>query len=194
MISSENDRQKLRKEMGKRRDSLSRAEVESFSGLITSKMVELRPLQDARTIMLYASIANEVQLNHYLDGQEVRGKSIYLPRVESNGELSAVEFKGWQATRPGAFGIPEPIGVASSPQEIDAVVVPGLVFDAHGYRLGYGKGYYDRFLKCLAKNTFICGVCYEFQVVDSISPHAGDQPVHWIVTERSELVINWDFF
>jgi len=190
----ENYRQTLRRDMRMLRDTLSLAEAEEYSSLIAVKLGELRPFNDARTIMAYASIGNEVQLSHYLDAQVALGKRILLPRVEISGELSAVEFKGWQATIPGAFGIPEPDGLICSPEEIDAILVPGLVFDANGYRLGYGKGYYDRFLTRIAKKTFVCGVCYEFQVVDSISPHAGDRPMHWIVTERSELVINWDFF
>jgi len=194
MSTLENYRQTLRKDMRKLRDSLSPAEAEAYSSLIAVKLGELRPFNDARTIMAYASIGNEVQLSHYLDEQAARGKRILLPRIETSGEMSAVEFKGWQGTTPGAFGIPEPDGLSYSPEDIDAILVPGLVFDANGYRLGYGKGYYDRFLMRLSETTFICGVCYEFQVVDSISPHAGDQSVHWIVTERSELVINWDFF
>ena len=73
--------------------------------------------------------------------------------------------------------------------QIDVVLVPGLVFDSSGHRLGYGKGYYDRFLSLLYPHTFICGVCYDFQVADNVFPHPGDIPMHCIVTEKSEIVI-----
>lgn len=189
------DRQTLRREIGNRRDALSPEQVTAYSRSITNKLMILEPLLNARTIMGYASIRNEVDLHFFLDEQAARGRTILLPRVEKNGMLAAVEFTGWQHTRPGAFNIMEPrtadhfdIG------DIDAVIVPGLVFDGKGYRLGYGKGYYDRFLKTLSKNTFICGVCYDFQIVDNVDPHTEDVPVHWIVTEKSELAVNWDFF
>lgn len=155
--------------------------------------MDLEPLRRAHCIMGFASIGNEVNLSPWVVALLERRKTILLPRVEKDG-LVAVKFTSWSATFPGAFGIPEPAGAKISPEEIEAVIVPGLVFDAQGYRLGYGKGYYDRFLKLLPSTTFICGVCYEFQVVDDIFPHCGDIPVHWIVTEKSELLIKGDFF
>jgi 5-formyltetrahydrofolate cyclo-ligase len=187
-------KQELRNEMQEQRTALSAEQVESHSRLIAAKLNELDPIINARRIMGFASIRNEVDLSFFLEGQAVQGKTVLLPRVEKDGNLAAVEFGGWHLSRPGAFGIMEPTGPVCSPDGIDAILVPGLVFDGHGYRLGYGKGYYDRFLKRLPPNTFICGVCYEFQVVDDLMPYDKDMPVHWIVTEKSELVLNWDFF
>ena len=187
-------RQPLRDEMAKRRADLSPAQVEDYNQLITHKLLELEPIINGRSIMAFASIGNEVDLRIFMENQINQGKTILLPRVEKGGRLAAIEFKGWQHTQAGVFGIREPSGVPASPLEIDVVIVPGLVFDGHGYRLGYGKGYYDRFLAQIPKNAFICGVCYDFQVIDDIFPHDGDVPMHWIVTERSELVVNWDFF
>ena len=194
MESQEQHRQGLRKEMGDKRAALSSGQVETYSRWIGRKLSELEPLINARNIMGFASINNEVDLRYFLDEQAIKGKNILLPRVEKDGALAAIEFAGWQHTEVGAFNIREPIGLEFSPADIDAVIVPGLVFDGHGFRLGYGKGYYDHYLQRLSQSTFICGVCYDFQVVDSVCPHTGDVPVHWIVTEKSEVVINWDFF
>jgi 5-formyltetrahydrofolate cyclo-ligase len=180
--------------MGDKRASLLPDQVEANSRLISSKLNVLEPLVNARSIMGFANIGNEVDLSFFLEEQADQGKTILLPRMEPQGALAAIEFTGWQHTRPGAFKIREPLGPEISAADIDAVIVPGLVFDGHGYRLGYGKGYYDRFLEGLSNKTFVCGVCYDFQVVDNVCPHAGDIPVHWIVTEKSELAINWDFF
>jgi 5-formyltetrahydrofolate cyclo-ligase len=194
MNANEIHRQDLRKRMSEHRASLSAAQVENYSHLIAVKLSQLEPIINARRIMGFSSIRNEVNMQFFMGVEEGQGKKILLPRVEKSGELAAVEFENWQSTRPGAFGILEPTGPACSLDEIDVVLVPGLVFDAHGYRLGYGKGYYDRFLKFLPTNTFICGVAYEFQVVDDIRHHEKDVPMHWIVTDKSELVIDWDYF
>jgi 5-formyltetrahydrofolate cyclo-ligase len=181
-------KQELRKQMQKRRYALSAEQIARHSRLIAAKLNKLKPIINARRIMGFASIRHEVDLSCFLAGQAIQGKTILLPRVEEDGDLAAVEFGGWHLSRPGAFGIIEPTGSACSPAEIDAILVPGLVFDARGYRLGYGKGYYDRFLKLLTPNIFICGVCYDFQLVDALSPHDKDMPVHCIITEKSELI------
>jgi 5-formyltetrahydrofolate cyclo-ligase len=187
-------RQDLRKRMSEHRANLSAAQVENYSTLIAGKLNKLEPIINARRIMGFCSIRNEVDLSFFLQKEADHGKKILLPRVEKSGELVAVEFEGRQSSRPGVFGIMEPIGPVCSLDEIDVILVPGLVFDGHGYRLGYGKGYYDRFLKLLPAKAFICGVGYEFQVVDDIMPHSGDVPMHWIVTDKSELVIDWNYF
>ncbi len=194
MDRAEFHRQDLRKKMSEHRASLSAKQVDNYSSLIAAKLSQLEPIINARRIMGFSTIRNEVDLRFFMEAQKDQGKRLLLPRVEKSGELAAVEFEGWQSTRPGAFGILEATGPVCSLDEIDVVLVPGLVFDAQGFRLGYGKGYYDRFLQLLQKKTFICGVCFEFQVVDDIMPHSGDVPMHWIVTDKSELVIDWDYF
>lgn len=144
--------------------------------------------------MAYASINNEVDLVPLMGKWHQEGRTILLPRVEANGRMEAVKWTGWDKVKSGPFGIREPLGEPFDPDQIDAVLTPGLVFDYKGFRLGYGKGFYDRFLPRLNESAFICGVCYEFQVIENAYPHKEDIPMHWIVTDHSELVINWNYF
>lgn len=180
--------------MKQKRLDLRREDIAYGSQAIADKLNELVPLGAARTIMGFCPIKNEVDLSYYLNRQWTKGKTILLPRINQVGELEAVKYGGDNSLTPGSYGILEPRGEAVQPNDVDAVLVPGLVFDGKGYRLGYGKGYYDRFLSTLPKKVFICGVCYEFQVVDNVCPHENDIPMHWVVTDKSELVIDWDFF
>lgn len=183
----------LRSEMKKKRQMLDPEQRMHASQMIAKRLNELVPIKEARTIMGFAAIQNEVETGFFLEEQQQMGKTILLPRVQE-GQLVAVEWKGWQETGVSSLGIREPLGEAYPPADIDVVLVPGLAFDGRGYRLGYGRGFYDRFLPTLRPDAFKCGICYEFQVVDSVFPHAADIPMHWIVTQQSELVINWDFF
>lgn len=191
---NKNKRAELRQQMQMKRSNLTPDQVEVMSQQIVSRLDQLEPLRQARYIMGFASIKNEIKLSSWLEEKISNGYVILLPRVESNGQLEAVEFKGWEQTKAGPFGIKEPTGDPFDPHLIDVVLVPGLVFDARGYRLGYGKGYYDRFLPRLRPEAFCCGLCYDFQVVDDVYPHQSDVPVHWIVTEKAELVFDWEFF
>lgn len=191
---SDQVRQGMRNRMKALRAAMSPEQVNAYSAAICGRLLELAPLRQAERIMAFASIDNEVDLSSYISQQQERGKSLFLPRTGKDGNLEVVKFTGWQDTKAGVFGIREPVGAQVDPGLIEAVIVPGLVFDGHGYRLGYGKGYYDRFLRILTPQVFACGVCYEFQVVADVCPHGSDMPVHWIVTEKSELAINWDFF
>jgi len=184
---NENSRALLRQQMLTSRSELTLEQVASMSSQIVSRLDQLAPLRHARCIMGFASIKNEIDLAFWMGKEMAQGKTLLLPRVEKSGQLAAVEFKGWEHTAAGSFGIREPLGPPFDPQLIDVVLVPGLVFDAQGYRLGYGKGYYDRFLPRLRKEAFCCGLCYDFQMVDDVLPHPADVPVDWILTERSEL-------
>lgn len=187
-------KKEIRQDMVFRRKALTVEEVQQLSGQIALKVEELHPVKDAQCIMAYASIGNEVDLLPLIEKWRQEGRTILLPRVEAGGRLEAIRWDGWDNIKPGPFGIREPVGDAFDPAQIEVVLAPGLVFDFKGYRLGYGKGYYDRFLPRLNDQAFICGVCYEFQVVEDVHPHPADIPMHWIITDRSELVINWNYF
>ncbi len=187
-------RQALREKMKNLRSQMTAQEVLESSQRIAARVLELEPIRKAKTIMGFCSINNEVDLQNLLLLLQGWGKTILLPRVAQNRTLEAVEYTSPEKLIKSSYGIMEPEGEAFPLRDIDVVLLPGLVYDARGYRLGYGAGYYDRFLPRLRKDTFLCGVCYEQQVVDDIHPCGADVPVHWIVTDKSELLINADFF
>ncbi|QGT98755.1 5-formyltetrahydrofolate cyclo-ligase [Candidatus Syntrophocurvum alkaliphilum] len=186
-------KQQIRDEMIKKRNRLSNEEVEEYSANIRNTLKELEPVRKAQNIMLFSNIKSEVNIRPLIEELSTQ-KTVLLPRVEKNGNMVAVGFTGWKNMKNGPFSIKEPIGEPFLPDQIDVVIVPGLAFDDSGNRIGYGKGYYDRFLKRVREDTFLCGVCYEFQVVEKLYPQEADVPVHWIVTNQSELVIDWDYF
>ena len=93
---------------------------------------------------------------------------------------------------PGYYGIPEPDPQKSlrvDPREIDAAVIPGSVFDIHGGRLGYGGGYYDRFLVNDAPQAKRIGLAFEMQVVENVPVQPHDQPLDILITEKRTVNI-----
>jgi 5-formyltetrahydrofolate cyclo-ligase len=175
------------------RNLLSPAQVEEKSRRIMERLKEIEPLRQARVIMAYSSIRNEVNLWPYLEEMLRQGKTILLPRVEGD-MLEAVEFRAQGKCRISSFGIQEPLGPGQPLESIEAVLVPGVAFDGNGHRLGYGRGFYDRFLPGLPPSVFLCGVAYEFQIVDAVFPEEQDIPMHWIVSEQSEVAVDMRFF
>lgn len=104
--------------------------------------------------------------------------------MQPNGRLEHREFKGRARLVTNRWGVSEPLtGALVLPSELDCVIVPGLAFDKRGYRLGYGKGFYDRFLADL--NVPTIGVCFSQFLLDELPFDVYDVPVSSVVTERS---------
>lgn len=180
--SSATKRGELRRRGLELRAAQSPLEVAGKSELICRTLRQVPELQRARVIMAYAAMKQEADINEYWLSLLDEDKTVVLPRVNGK-DLEAVRFDGWERTKPGPFGIREPEGEPFSPELIEAVLVPGVVFDRRGYRLGYGKGYYDRFLSALPPAAFFCGIAFELQLVDEVYPTDRDVRMHALVTE-----------
>jgi 5-formyltetrahydrofolate cyclo-ligase len=140
-------------------------------------------LKDAKTIVAYYSLPDEVDTHGFIDQLLADGKTVYLPKVISNEEMVLCRYTGAESLSLGAFGIMEPVGRQIAADEvIDAVLVPGMAFDGDGNRLGRGKGYYDRFLKSLSHpRPQLIGVCFDFQKVDMVPTESTDVRVDVVV-------------
>lgn len=143
------------------------------------------PLVDGKeSIMLYASMRSEMDTRWLVAAARDRGMRVALPRVvKSERRMEAVWVAGPEELAPGTMGIMEPrLEIPSAdPRDLELVIVPGLGFDRQGYRLGYGAGYYDRFLP-EATTALRIGLTYEQCLVDALPREAHDLPVHYILT------------
>ena len=144
----------------------------------------IRPLiADAKTIVAYYSLPDEVYTHDFINELKDQGKTVYLPRVVSNEDMVLCLYTGAESLKEGAYGIMEPVGQEiSAGDRIDVVLVPGMAFDGSGNRLGRGKGYYDRFLSHLSTPLpKLIGVCFDFQKVDVVPTEKCDIPVDVVV-------------
>ena len=152
-----------RKELLEIRNSIS------TPSLSTEVLSSFKEFAKAEVVFCYVSAGSEVDTHSFIK-EIITDKRVVVPRcIDKCGNMIAVEIKSFEELKEGFFGILEPIGETDFPkEEIDFAIVPAIAFDEDGYRLGYGKGYYDRFLSDIS--PFKLGVCKKELFVKSL-PH-----------------------
>ena len=142
--------------------------------------------QKAKRIAAFTSTGTEISTYPLLEGILKSGKELYLPKTEKNQPL--IHFHAVTDLNTlvmGSFDIKEPAGgPIIQPSKIDLLLVPGLAFDNRGHRLGYGKGYYDRFIKILDPKCYKLGIAYYFQIINKIPDAEHDIPVNAVLTDK----------
>jgi len=178
----------LRKDVLRARVALAHAEVAAKSGLIMERLFELKEYGRSSTMMVYVDFRNEAQTGEIVRRAMAAGKRVAVPVTDIAGKKLTpsllLDYPG--DLTPGAWGILEPKQECLrplAPGELDLVVVPGVAFDAAGNRLGYGGGFYDRFLPRTRPDTVFIALAFELQVRPVVFPGCHDVPMHVLVTE-----------
>ncbi|HEY6873685.1 MAG TPA: 5-formyltetrahydrofolate cyclo-ligase [Geobacteraceae bacterium] len=178
-------KQRLRQAILALRKNLSGAEVRASSLMVQKEFIASAEFARAKVLALYAPIYNEVDTAEVFAAALAASKVVLYPAVCGDG-LVFRRVCGPGGLRKGAFGILEPASSCEvyGPQGADIVVIPGVVFDVDGKRIGYGKGYYDKALHCLEGMGKLVGFCYDFQVVDDITNEPHDVRMDLLITEK----------
>ena len=166
----------------KKRNSLAKDEILEKSGKIKERLFNLGVYKKSKTVMFFVSFKNEVN-THSIIKEALKSKNVVVPKIVQN-EIEPSIIIDFENLVEGKFGIFEPIEIMRiAYKNIDAVLVPGIVFDKNGHRIGYGFGYYDKFLRKVPKAAKI-GLAFDFQVVDNIPKEEHDVAVDFIVTDE----------
>lgn len=177
---------RLRKEAKEYRLSLSAEEKERNDRKIANKLIGLWTFREADTLLAYMSTDIEVDTRYLIERAWELGKKVAVPRcVQGTRNMVFYYITSFDDLENGAFGVREPIVSQCRPVidfETGICVVPALVFDKKCFRLGYGKGYYDRFLAAF-KGTAV-GICYEACRKDSIPRGKYDKCLDLFITEN----------
>lgn len=194
LVQMKEKKRELRYEILKKRDNLSRKQVESKSEKIEKGLFALPDFQRAKTVMFYVSFRSEVETDRMIKKTLSMGKRVVLPAVDGERMVLA-EVKNFEKElTEGRFGIREPkkeFRRRVDTKQIDLVVVPGVVFDRWGGRIGYGRGYYDRFLRSKSmpsrrgrwRQGSLVGLAFDLQIARKIPLGENDVRVDKIITE-----------
>lgn len=177
----------IRKSILSLRDGLSETERVNYSRRITDTILQMPMIIQADTVLAFAGYKSEVQTLELIQQLLSHGKKVYLPKV-TDEEMDFYRIERLEDLEAGYKGIPEPGKVCmevfcESVYDKTVMLMPGAVFGMDGSRIGYGKGYYDRFLaKCDIMNRI--ALCFSFQLLEHIPSNAHDKKASVIVTEK----------
>lgn len=178
----------IREEILRKRKSLSKEKRESYSKEITNRIINSPYYVNAKTIMSFISFSDEVDTHEFIKKAIDDGKNIVVPiTFPKTYELKPSLLKSFDELELGYYNILTPKKEFQrfiDPGEIDLVITPGVAFRKDGYRVGYGGGYYDRFLSQIPDTPTIA-IAFSLQIVDDLPMDSFDIPVDYIYTEKN---------
>jgi len=185
------ERTTLRTKILAARDSLPPEERQRKSQAITERLLALPEFSASHRVFSYVSFRSEVETLPLIAHCLSIGTAVSVPlTLPAEHRLLAYGITDLgQDLAPGYCGIPEPLTTLPlvDPASIELVVVPGSVFDVHGGRLGYGGGYYDRFLQTAAPQALRIGLAFDLQVVAAVPLESHDQQLDYLITETRTI-------
>lgn len=170
------DKSLLRRQIREKKRAMTLEEIEQSSRRLGELFVDTEQYKLAKTIYGYLPYNQEVRTVPMLERAIADGKRVAVPKVYGD-EMRFIYINDLTAVEKGFSGIPEPVADAPVADDPDALVLmPGLAFDRVGHRIGYGGGFYDKFLEREPTHPTLA-LCYDFQVFDSLETEEHDVPV-----------------
>lgn len=166
------EKKKFRGLVTERKNQTSEDECREMSAKIHEKIYALPEYQNAKTVFTYMDMPKEVEMRPFIERCWADGKTVAVPKVVKGRRMIFYKIDSFDCLAPGAMGIYEP--VSEKCEDLDCaenalMIMPGVAFDKNRHRIGYGGGYYDRYLAAHKEHPTVA-VCYHFQVFDEI-PH-----------------------
>lgn len=184
------DKKEVRNVMSKRRKSMSEQEVSHKSKTIIEKVMNTEEFKKSKNLMVFLSFDNEVYTFDLIDKAMDMGKKVVVPyTVKDTYEIIPTLLKNIEEDlEVSSYGYLEPKKekiTTVQEEDIDLTIVPGLAFDKDMNRIGFGKGYYDRYLAKTRKDSKNMAIAYEYQVLEEIPHDDYDVKMDYIITEEN---------
>lgn len=174
------DKMQLRRQIKEKKKAMSASEIEEKSRILGEKFAASDAYRQAHTIYGYLPYNQEVRTVPMLERALQDGKRVAVPKVYGD-EMKFIYLQDISCVAPGYAGIPEPVEdgpVADDPKAL--VLMPGLAFDPEGHRIGYGGGFYDKFLAAEPEHPTLA-LCYDFQMLPKLETEEFDIPVDTVL-------------
>ena len=185
-------KQILRQEILAIRNTMPLLLRQQKSNKILQTVYDIETFKDAEVILTYVDYQSEVMTSSLIARALLEGKKVYCPKVSGN-DMDFYRISSLNDLKEGYKGIREPeagesfIDMQNLPDKKTLVIMPGVVFDMECHRIGYGKGFYDKFMTQMSENGmdfYKIGLAYECQLVDKVPYEAHDISINIVVTEN----------
>ena len=174
------DKKALRAQIRAKKRAMTQAQIDTASQALGELLRAEGCYQKAKSIYGYLSYNQEVRTLPILAAAQRDGKRVAVPKVYGD-EMKFIWLDDLSAIAPGAYGIPEPVSDGPLAEDQTALMLmPGLAFDPQGHRIGYGGGFYDKFLAAEPHHPTLA-LCYEFQMLPKLEVEAHDIPVDTVL-------------
>ena len=175
----------LRKKILQEMKTLSQEQKQAMDQVLTERFLQHPFYQEAKTIATYLSFPHEFQTQELIEQALKDDKKVLIPKTYPKGRMEFVVYNPQQLAKT-SFGLLEPQGDLEvvEPSQIDLIHVPGLAFTTEGYRIGYGGGYYDRYLEHFAGHTM--STIYPCQI-QNFNSENHDIPVQEVLIDEGNL-------
>ena len=180
-------KKELRKKFIVERNNLTEGYRNNASAEILSKLENNKLFMSAEKIFIFIGFNSEIPTLPFINNW-ISKKQIFVPKID-NKIMNLIHITSIDDLAPGHFGVLEPNSCNYYTGSIDLVVTPSIVFDKNGYRLGYGKGYYDKYFST-NKHKASIGLSYDKLLQEKIPTDQHDEKVDIIITEEKTLIIN----
>ena len=165
----------------KKRNRLSKEQITEKSKIIKEKLFRTQEYKKAKIIMFYVSFGSEVETMEMIK-ESLKDKTVCVPIVKGDEMAASIIKNTKELNKRNQYGILEPSPIKEIKKEdIDLVIVPGVAFDKRNHRIGYGKGYYDKFLKGYKGKTI--GLAFSLQILEIIPNSEWDVKLDKIISE-----------
>lgn len=178
----------LREKYKKIRNDIENKELKSK--IITDKIINSEIFNESEVVALYSNLPSEVDTTFLINNSLNKGKIVLLPKVIDKFSMEFYKIESIKDLNVGSFGIKEPNNINKiSREDIDLIIVPGICFDNSFNRIGFGKGYYDKYLYNDNKIIKI-GICFDEQILanNSIETTEFDIKMDMILTDKNTLI------
>lgn len=195
-------KEQIRQEKKSQRNILSIKERDLFDKAILARLLKTEEYKSCSCLFCFISFGSEINTHNIIRQAFLDGKRVYAPRVQMQG-MNFYEIKDLEGLIPSRFGVLEPIEKEENRYDdticnidytnikldnINLMLLPGLAFDLMGNRIGYGAGYYDRYLDLFSEKHFYkIALAYDFQIMEAINADAQDIKVDAIVTPTRRI-------
>lgn len=180
----------LRKKFISERNNLTNDYRDSSTNTIFATLEEQNFFKSSEKIFIYVGFGSEILTETFIK-KLINKKQIFVPKIE-NGKMNLIRLKSWDDLAPGHFGVLEPTSSDYYEGKIDLVITPSIVFDKNGYRLGYGKGYYDKYFSSREYDISV-GLSYHKLLQENVPREEHDKQVDIIITEEKTFIINEEY-